>query len=84
MPWRLKPDYPARSPLAASIAPSLNLQSLIIGELPAGNMFHAIAAAIGTSNWRGSDPFRIALFAMTPNIMAIGFCDRPLPLLQLF
>jgi len=55
----------------------------IVGELPARNVFHAIAAAIGTIDWRGSHPFSITLFAMTPNIVTIGFCDRRLPLLQL-
>lgn len=46
-------------------------------------MFYAIAATIGTINWSRSHPFRIALAAMAPNIVAIGFCDRLLPLLQL-
>jgi len=46
-------------------------------------VFYAIAAAIGAANWRGSHPFSITLFAMTPNIVTIGFCDRRLPLLQL-
>ena len=72
-----------RSPLVASSALKTNPRSLIIGELPAGNVFYTIAATFKTLNWSRSDPFGIALAAMAPNVVAIGFCDRSLPLLQL-
>ncbi len=67
------PNPLVRSPLAASSAPKTNPQSLIVGELPARDVFYAIAATFRALNWRGGNPFRIALAAMTPNIVAIGF-----------
>ena len=58
------------SGVAAKISGSRStgtLAGLIVRKLPARDMLHAIAAAIGTSNWHRNHSFGFALAAMIPN-----------------